>query len=233
MPTNCWPSIRGLAMRVTKVDACGNPVAGPKSSLISDGFISISLSPQYEDGEETRTKNAAGLICINDKADDQLVRFEVEASLCGVNPDLFTLVTGQAVVLNAAGDAVGNRFSGTTISTGYALEVWTDIPSAACESGDQPFGYFLLPFLKGGRIGDFTIEEAAANFTLTSSTRQGSGWGVGPYDVVMNEGAGAGPAVPGPLVEAIGSKDHFHMEQTTVAPPTVTADCAAKALVLA
>ena len=57
--TSCYQTIRGQAMRLTAVDACGAPIIGLKSVVTSDGFISIKYTLDYEDGEDTTQKNAA------------------------------------------------------------------------------------------------------------------------------------------------------------------------------
>jgi hypothetical protein len=63
------------------------------------------------------------------------------------------------------------------------------------------------------------------DLTLPSSTKRGSGWGVGPYDIVMDE-----LAAPVPLTTAIGPRDHMHFQMTSVPQPTVPTDCGAVAL---
>jgi len=223
MPTTCWPSIRGRAMRITRLNACGVPVVGLKSVIVSGGFVSVSMSPQYEDGEQTRKKNAAGELCVVDPGVPALAQIDTEIAFCDVNPDIWNVVTGQPLVLDGDSTAVGIRV-GESVQSAWALEVWTDISGVAC--GATPmYGYFLLPFLFNGRLGDFTIEEAAMDLTLSSSTKRGSGWGVGPYDVVLDA-----LDAPGPLLTAIGPKDHMHLQATTVAPPTIPADCGATEL---
>src|SRR5205085_2449421 len=131
-----------------------------------------------------------------------------------VDPDLVSLITGNQTVVDHAAAAVGFRLSGgIPILGGWALEVWTDLAGQVCE-GAKAYGYTLLPFLRGGKVGDFSIEDGAASFSITSTTREASAWGVGPYDVVHTA---AGATVPGPLLAEIGSKDHFHLQLTTVA----------------
>lgn len=235
MPTTCWSSIRGEMMRVTKLDGCGRPVAGPKSSLLTDGFISLQFSPQYEDGEDTRQKSASGRLCIVDRAPSDFVRVDVEASLCGVNPDLWSMFTGQPIVLDAAGNATGVRIGGGRVTTNFALEVWSDIAGGGdCEGEGVQYGYFLLDCCSYGQVGDFTIEEAAANFTLTTSTKDSTGWGVGPYDVVRQ--LPVDPAlvgVAGPLLEPMARRQHLHMDVVDIAPPVAALDdCGAVALTL-
>lgn len=222
MPTTIWPAIRSHVVRATKVDACGAPFFGLKSSLVTDGHISIKLSPQYEDGEETNQKNGGGKLIVVDKALDQLKYYNVEIAFAQVDPDLFNMVTSQPIVMNHAGDAVGIRI-GAAVNTNVALETWSDIPGTACGEDGKSYGYFCLPWVKDGRLGDFSLENALANFTITGRTERNSQWGKGPYDVVLN--APVLPAtepVPGPLLTVIAGDQHLHMEPTAVAPPAVT-----------
>jgi hypothetical protein len=223
MPTTIWPTIRSHVVRTTSLDSCGSPIIGPKSTCVSDGHISIKLSPQYEDGEETNQKNAAGKLKVVDKAPDQLKYFNFEIAFMQVDPDIFNQVTGQPIVLDHAGTAVGIRI-GETVDANVAVETWTDIPGTACGPDGKSYGYALLPWIKGGRLGDFSFENALATFTLTGRTSADSLWGTGPYDVVLH--APVAPATTpaaGPLLTELGSDQHFHMEPTSVAPPAVTA----------
>lgn len=229
MPNTVWPSIRSHVVRATKLDACGAPVIGPKSTLVSDGHISIKNSPQYEDGEETNQKGANGKLIVKDKAPDQLKYINSEIVFAKVDPELFNLVTGQPIVLDHSGAAVGIRL-GATIDTNVAIETWTDVPGTACGADGKLYGYALLPFLKGGRLGDFSFENALATFTVTMRTEENSPWAKGPYDVVLN--AIVPPATEpaaGPLLTDIDSDQHIHMEPTAVAPPAVTAGAVALA----
>lgn len=222
-------SIRGKALRVTKLDACGGIVYGTKSTLVTDGFIKIDLKAEREDGEETNQKNANGKLCIVDKAPPQLKYMTAEMQFCGVNPELASMITGQPVILNAAGDAVGVPI-GETVEANFALEVWADIPGAACVDGAKPYFYYLLPYMTNGMFGDFTIEEAAATFTMTGETRAPNTWGVGPYDVDLDAGAVGPPVVPpapAPLHTAVRTTDHLHPQRVYVAPPTPTAGAVA------
>lgn len=223
MPTTVWPSIRSHVARATKLDNCGAPVIGPKSTIVTDGHVSIKISPQYEDGEETAPKNAGGKIAFVDKADDELKYLNVEIAFLKVDPELFNMVTGQPIVLDHAGNAVGIRI-GATIKANVALETWSDVPGTVCGPDGKLYGYALLPWLTGGRLGDFSFENALANFTITTRTEMNSPWGVGPYDVVLN--APVSPSttpLAGPLLTPIAANQPIHMEPTPVIYPAPTA----------
>lgn len=217
--SKCFSLVRGRVMRITRLDACGARVLGPDSQVISDGFISVGLAAQTDEGTAINITNAAGKVCISDEPCPLFTGYDLTVEFCGVNPDLFRLMTGQKMVTDSQATPQGTGFrmnTGTDIcDAGFAIEVWSNVPSAACAGGQASYGYFLVPFVKGGIIGDFTIANDAVNFTLSGAkSKDGSAWGVGPYDVVRDASE-----IPAPLKEAIDPKDHLHMEITTVAPP--------------
>jgi hypothetical protein len=213
----CFALVRGRAMRVTRLDGCGNPVPGAQGQVTTEGFIQVALTAQTDEGTTISVTNAAGKICVLDEPCPTFTGYDIEVQFCGVDPALYSLMTGNDPVLDGDGDAVGFRMNSgiDACESGFALEMWSNVPTSVCEPGQGVnYGYMLVPFSKGGIIGDFTIGNDAVNYTLTGAkSKDGSSWGVGPYDVV------ADGATAGPLLEAIDPKDHLHMQLTTVPPP--------------
>lgn len=222
MANECFSLVRGRVMRITRLDGCGAVIPGPDSSVVSDGFITVGVTAQTDEGTTISVTNAAGKICILDEPCPTFTGYDVQVEFCGVNPVLYGLMTCQEVVENADGDAVGFRVSSSVdaCDCGFAVEVWSSVPAGACDSsGGQNYGYFLIPFVKGGIVGDFTIGNDAVNFTLTgASSKDGTEWGVGPYDVVMDTSG------PSPLLTPMDEYDHLHMQLTTVPPPDASCD---------
>lgn len=210
-----WSPIRGKRMRLTRLSPALAPLVGPASTGVSEGFVSVKITPQYDEGEAIQQKNANGDFCINEKGEVVLEGADAEIQFCGVSPDYLALITGFQTVVDFTAAATGLRLSGgIPVTDGYALEVWTGV---AGQKGTA-WGYLLLPALKGGRIGEFTIQNGAATFTVTSSAQENPGWGVGPYDVVAVDAQG----VAGPLLTALDTKDFVHLDLVTVAPPAAT-----------
>ena len=139
--TKCFSLIRGRAMRVTKLDGCGSPILGPDSVVVSKGFIAVGFEANTEEGEEISIPNANGDICISDIPAPKLTGYELEISLCGVDPNLVNLLTGQPLVYDdqATPEAVGFRVNtGVDLdASGFALELWSGVPAAACEPGSR------------------------------------------------------------------------------------------------
>lgn len=223
-PTS-FPLVRGRVMRVTKVDGCCAPVFGEDNQVVTDGFVSVALTASVNTPTEITVTNANGKTCVRDTPCPEFQGYSAVITFCEVNPCLFSLVTGQPSVTDANGDVVGFRMNSgvSACDQGFALEVWMGVPGVACSGDAGAFGYLLLPCLQGGVVGDFTIENAAVTFQVTGAvTKDGNGWGVGPYNVVDNASGTAGP-LPDPL----DPDDHLYVIFTTEPPPDPTDGCVA------
>lgn len=218
MPTKCFAQVRGSVIRVTRLDACGNPDPGASAVAVSKRISTVTIDEVTDDGTNIRERNFGDELCIVDDAFTEVIGYTADISLCGVDPDLISLLTGQAVVTNAAGDIVG--FDASTDvdldSFGFSLEVWSRIAQSGCDaSGRRPWGYTVFPFLKGGRLGGFSFENGPVSFTISGAqTRDGNGWGAGPFDVDRDD-LGA----PSPLFTPLGPNTHYRNILVTLDPP--------------
>jgi len=217
----CFSPIRGRAMRATKLDRCGRPETGDNVAIETDAFVEITMTARVTEGETITVTKANGKQCVNDKGVSTWDGWTVNIQFCGVNPYLFTMLTGMPVVLDAEGVAVGFKAidNANLDANAAALEVWNDIPGDTCsvEGAEGTWAYSLLPFLKGGVLANRTINNGAVDFTIQNmETKPGSGWGVGPYDVTLGESGLPGPLLP---TQAIGPNDHELLMVVNVAPP--------------
>lgn len=218
--SRCFSPVRGRAMRVTRLDGCGRPVYGDESVGVSEGFVTVSFTANTDEGEEISVTNAAGKTCVREVPVPKLLGYGIEIEFCQVDPALFAILTGQEEEYDDEGYAVGFRVDSdiSSADSGFAIELWTGVPGVACTDDSAtdavPGGYLLLPYLQGGILGDFTVENGAISFTVTgAATKTGSGWGVGPYNVIRTAGAAA------PLDKPITSSQHMVVRYTDIAPP--------------
>lgn len=219
MTNNTWKSIRLRSGRVTKLDDCGRPVT-EKSAIVFEGLITAKYKHNYEKGEDTTVKDGKGDLCLVDKMPDKYKNTDIELEFCGVIPELFGVITGQPIIVDGSGNATGFGLRTFAPDAYWAFEGWTDVPGAACGTGGKPHGYFLLPFLGAGQVGDIELGEKNAKFTITGTTLLGNGWGTGPYKVVM---AGTGEsAAPSKLLTALPSDQGFLADMVTAPIPKVT-----------
>lgn len=220
MPTECFTPIRGRRVRVTELDECGQiDLAG--AFVVSEGFITVTLSAQNETGDEYVQKNAHGALCVNERNPDVLKRLNVSVDWCQVDPDVINLITGFPVELDGS-DPVGFRIAEGPYTARFAMEVWTDLAGNVCdEDGNKCYGYVLLPLITGAAIaGDVVFQNQNATFQTAGYTEGHSGWGVGPWNVIGS------PA--GPLDQAIADDEHALIRTTCVAPPAAV--CGAQAI---
>jgi hypothetical protein len=211
MATECFTPVRGKIVRVTQLDECGEVGT---SYVVSDGFITVSMTAENETGDEFIQKNANGALCVNERSPDSLKRLNVTVDWCLVDPDLISIITGYPLELDGTSpgdDVVGFRWVEGEVNASWALEVWTGLANAACAEGEVCYGYLLVPFITGSQLSGVTVENAAATFQTTGYTQSNSGWGVGPWDVIHDPAA--------PLDEAIAADEHALLRTTCVAPP--------------
>lgn len=220
--TKCLSLVKGRRIRVTRLDGCGRPVYGDDSQVVSKGFISVGFTANTTESDEINVTNASGEVCVYEAAVTSLTGYGVEISFCEVDPELFALVTGQPIVLGADGNTVVGFDVDTNISlenSNFALELWAGSPTGdACSTAGATgsYGYLLLPFLTGGILGDFTVENGAVTFTLTgANTKEGNAWGVGPYDDIMLDAA----ATPGPMTAPVSTSVALRTMIVDLAPP--------------
>jgi hypothetical protein len=221
VPTSILKSIKGNVVRLTRLDSCGNPVIGSCSSLVSECFVSVTISGEYEAGDEFVQKNAWGELCISDKNPDILKRVNVSIQFAEINPDALDIITDAAKVM-VTGNAVGATW-GTAPNEGpFALEVWTKAAGAACSASTPVWGYFLVPYIRNGKLdGDMVIENGVLTvgvmgegFPALNDGTSASFWGVGPYT-----------SNPFQVTFPIG--EVFGIVTTTTQPPADTAGCVA------
>jgi hypothetical protein len=211
---------------VTELDVCGTPEPGTGNFIATDGFITVTLSSEVEDGTEIIVKKASGALCVNERLASSFKRFNVEIEFCGVNPSLLSMVANAKPYEDYASDIAGFTVGEGEITGAFALELWTGLSGQACLPGQtgEASGYLLLPFVQKGVLGDITVDgENAVTFSLTgSTTKGGNGWGVGPYDVVVDNTVP--PGAPAVLPTALDPYDHLLLIDTAVAPPPTACD---------
>lgn len=222
--TKTLTPVRGRRYRITRLDACGNPVYGENGQVVTKGVVSAAFTSNTSETDEIRTTNSGGETCVLEPSTVSLEGFTGEIQFCGLDPDMFEIMTGMPVEYDFLGRAVGIRVDVGVDMTAFSfgLEIWTGLASddACGEIGETEYGYILLPFMKGGRLSDFTVENAAINFTIADATsRRGGSWGVGPYCVVPNLPEVGTDPIPGPLLTPLTSTQVMLLRRTNVAPP--------------
>ncbi|GHI91743.1 hypothetical protein [Streptomyces olivaceus] len=222
----CPSLLRGVVMRATRLDPCGRPVYGVCNQVVSDGFVTVSMSAETEEGEAISVTKANGQTCINEAGCEQLSYYSLGMEFCEVDPDLVQIMNPSfEIYRDVDGNAIGWDDSvELRCDTGYALELWTNVYAAAdaCTgAGAQgQWGYLLLPWVVGAAPGDLEIANDAVSFNFNGRTKVGSGWRRGPYNVQAGQGG-----VPAPMLKPVGPKTPRRFFVTTIRPPEPECGC--------
>lgn len=226
MAGNQFAPVLGKRVRLTTLDACGNtPEAGTEDAFgVTDGFVSVSLTPETEDPNEINKTRADGTVVNAVKTPPTFKNYGVAIEFTDVYPSILTLISNIQEYVGPNGEVIGFSQSSGPIKTRFALELWSGLSDEACPddaNAEEMSGYFLLPKLNGGHLDNIEINGSdAASFTITGAyTEDGNAWGVGPFDVLQDE-TGAPAQLPTPLT----SKNHLLLIETSLAPPEGSPD---------
>lgn len=226
-----FPLLKGTRLRATKINSCGRPIAGPANYLVTDGFVSVNVTPVMEDREELTQKNAEGKVCVSDTTPATRKYFNIEVELCNVNTGLITLFNGWPQITNYDDIPIGFRdLPNVDGDYGVALEVWTggrsedDCPAPLTDDilttpgSGKKHGYLLIGGTEWTLTDGFNIGAQVSTVKLTGISIAMPQWGKGPWNVVELDSSGT----PGRLLEPLDEDSHFSLLRTGVTPPAPT-----------
>lgn len=222
-PSTCFSVLRLPMIRVTSENSCGTVNTGTGVQITSSGLISVAMAVNQEDRQDYFTLNADAQPCVTNTAPPILKWIDLTITFCNVDPRLINLISGEPLVVDDSTTPVAIGWDtsvGSVNTVNFGFEGWSRIggTSSACGGTTTPYGYFLLPWVTEGVVGDITLENGVANFTVTARTQAGGNWGIGPYNV-QTSNATATLGNPIPLLSAIGPNVHKRMFVTHLPPP--------------
>lgn len=207
-------------VRVTKLDQCGTPIAG-LNAFVSECIASLAMNPNVDEQDDILYRAANGNLCGVKRGCPTLLGYDLEFNFFQVSPELTDVLTGNPVVLDFAGDPVGNDSCSIQCDRGFAIELWSELIAPVCSTtGNQRYLYTLIPWVTNGYISDLEIGSEQVTFQLVGSSRAGGGWGEGPYNVVAQDALNTA----GPMLTPLGATCHRRMQITTIAPPAVSCE---------
>ena len=188
-------SFKGDLLRISRLDTAGNFIKSTDAMYITKSFISVSFTPEYEDGETYTATNANGTKALNVQDPDILTQMTLELSVIAPGPELTEIISGGSILTKSITPAGGGTATDYSVGWGspkigatdredgasaVALEVWSSAGEDDSYSSTFPYWHWVFPktFLRPS--GSRTIEAGVLANTF-------EGWGVG------NINFGAGP----------------------------------------
>lgn len=183
-------SVQGLIMRMTRLDKLGKPVIDPEASYVTKAFVSVSFTPEYNEGASIQTVNASGAKCLNYKIPDTLDSVSLELSVCAPGPEITEILAGGSILTATIGTEDYNtgwaspklgssgREDG---SSGVSLEVWSRAAEGDHDAYQLPYWHYLFPKASLRASGSRVIEaENAVANTFEGSASGNINFGKGP-----------------------------------------------------
>jgi len=185
-------SIQGVGIRVTRLDASGNLLNGAGDSYTTSGFLRLSFTPEYEEGDEMTEKSADGTVCVTYKAPDTLKRITMELAICEPDPELTQLISGGLLLRKNYGTfaspdrkSIGwaSPSSGDDpAGNGVAIETWSFAIIDGKKAASRPYFHWVFPFAKLRQSGDRVIENG-----MLATTFEGYGLGNSSFSSGLDE----------------------------------------------
>ena len=188
MAYSCPQSIRGCAVRITRLNMCGVPLdpLTPNSRIQFAAFTELGLKPDVSKGADITIKNACGQICIRDKDCPRLLGFDATFMLCGVPlPALEMLL--DAILLHATtpGDFKGAVLRNSKVGDcpdPKMVEIWSKNANRdQCGiggTGAAVYTQFLAAHTKNWEVnGDFKFSyDKPLEITLDGYVENNPNW---------------------------------------------------------
>lgn len=190
-------SVRGVAMRATRLGIDGAPTTGtPCDSYITGGFINFSFTPTYAEGDEVQVKNAAGEVCVYFKLPDTLQNVTLNLEICDPDPVLTQMLVGGEVLTAAfgselappgteVGDIAAIGYAAESIGVqaapyGVALEIWAQAVVGGKAANVAPYWHYLFPYANFRLDGDRVVENGALATVFAGTGGGNAAFGAGP-----------------------------------------------------
>jgi hypothetical protein len=185
-------SIQGVSIRVTRLDASGNLLNEAGDSYTTSGFMRLSFTPEYEEGDEITEKGADGTVCVTYKAPDTLKRITMELAICEPDPELTQLISGGLLLRKNLGTyasptrkSIGWSSPATgddPAGYGVAIETWSHAIIDGKKAASLPYFHWVFPYAKLRLSGDRVIENG-----LLANTFEGYGLGNTAFALGLDE----------------------------------------------
>lgn len=185
MAARCLASLHLCRIRVTRLDALGNPTAGPNNVYVSDKPIQLQVTPEIEAGSDTTLVGGCDCIVATRRGFDKLKRFTLQLDLGDVEPGLLEMLIGADAILDGA-DPIGiwwpvQQFDcAVPAQPSVAFEGWTDLWEDDRQAADWPYAHWIWPSTSW-QIGPHTLQNDFLQPQLNGYSRGNSQWGVGPF----------------------------------------------------
>lgn len=186
MAAECLAALHLCRIRATRLHDDGTPMAGPDNVVVSDKPMVLNITPEYEAGVDKTLVGGCDCIIATYRGFDKLKRFTLELDNGLMDPALFELMTGAAVIMKT-GIPIGDWFPINQFNCSVAaqpnvcFEAWQTGWDEDQVSATYPYIHWIFPS-SFWSFGAQTLQDDFTQPKLTAFTRGNANWGLGIYN---------------------------------------------------
>ena len=182
----CEAAIHLCAIRVTRLDALGDPVAGPNNVYVSENSIMLGVTPEIEAGQDRTLVGGCDCIIASYRGYDKLKRFTLELDQGKIEPALLEMLLGASAILDPV-DPIGiwwpsqldcNQPSQPNLCFEGWQDLWED--DHAASAGGYRYLHWIWPS-SYWQIGEHSLQNDFMQPKVNGFTRANSNWGLGIF----------------------------------------------------
>lgn len=196
--------IRGLCRtRVTLLDDLGDVANVTNNSWVSQGLVSVAVSPDIETGDSGTLKNGCGKELSSFQDDDIRKRYNITIVDGLHEPGLRAMLLGEDLILSGS-DVIGSSAADQTADdwdpARAALEFWMKLYDGDSQDQVLPWLYLLFPGTFSWVEQDIEIGSDFTTPGFVGKSFKNELWGDGPYSDPVIEPGQLGPIYDNAMV---------------------------------
>jgi hypothetical protein len=179
----CYQSLDLCAVRASVLNADGTRIgSNPNGSAYNLRPISLGRSPIVATGDTFEQRDGCGNICVSITDPDVTTGETLTLTLCQLDLELISLLTGGSVLLDGTGEVYGIEAPdpGNTVDP-VEFHVWTKAYSGSSQvASPRNYWHWVFPYTQWN-IGDWTIERGILSVSLTGKAAANANLGSGSF----------------------------------------------------
>lgn len=183
--SDCIPQVHICAMRVAELDPNGVPTPG-SNLLTVDSIVELVATPAITEGDQIEDKNGCGVVCVNYKGPDTLLRYDITLIVCDQNPYVMAAL-GRGTILD---DVVGLETIrgyafpalGEASTEAVSIEFWAKRIDDGALHADYPYAWWVMPKVTDLRHDAMTFNNGSNRPAFVGRAFENENWFDGPLN---------------------------------------------------
>lgn len=186
----CYQSLDICAVRASTLMSDGS-----KDPSVTNGSaynlrpISLARSPIVSTGETLEQRSGCGDICVSITDPDVTTGEDLTLSLCQLDLELISILTGGEVLLDGSGEVIGVEAPDPSATAPVVeFNAWTKAYNGSSPvASPRTYWHWVWPYTQWN-IGDWTIERGILQVSLTGRASANANLGSGSFNDLPGAG---------------------------------------------